>query len=464
MTLRPYQVTLRDEMRLAYRQGSKRVLAVSPTGSGKTCLFALTVKSAAERGSRCTIVVHRAEIIEQISRTLTAVGVKHGFIQAGKSRLEAPVMVASVQTLARRLQEVTPPDFVVVDECHHSVSAQYISMFAAWPNARFLGVTATPERLDGRGLGEVFDRMVLGPSSQWLIDNGFLARPVYYAPKQAIDLSGVRKLAGDFHKGDLDELMAKPTIIGDAISHYRKLANGLPAVAFCVSVAHAEAIAEAFNRFGIPAASIDGSMSPETRKDRVNGLASGAIRVLTSCELISEGFDLPSVGAAILLRPTQSLALHLQQIGRALRPKAPGNAGQAIILDHVSNCLRLGLAEDHREWDLAGRAKRKSREKPPETKQCESCFAIFSGRSCPQCGTERKVVEREIEVADGELVKLDREAAYIRRREEGSCQTLQDFQKLAAARGYARGWAYHRWKARQGRRPAAPVPEPMLIH
>jgi superfamily II DNA or RNA helicase len=423
---------------------------VSPTGSGKTVLFSYITSQVLKRGARVVIVAHRREILDQISGTLSKVSVPHGFIQAGKPMSKQPAMVASIQTLGRRLDQVTTPDLVIIDEAHHSVSKSYVEMFARWPEAKFIGVTATPERLDGKGLGAMFDRMVMGPSVQWLIDNGFLAKPVYYAPKHTPDLSSVSKVAGDFDRAETEEIIDTPRITGDAVTHYRKFCPNQRAVAFCISVAHAQHVADQFCAAGVPAASIDGTLEPEVRSKRVEDLTAGKILVLTSCELISEGFDLPAVNAAILLRPTHSLSMHLQQLGRALRP-FPGKT-HAVILDHVGNCLRHGLAEQERAWDLEGREKRKSKSRPVETKQCSKCFAIFAGTACPQCGAEREVSPREVEQVDGELQRLSIEdiaAKREERREEGKCRTLEDFRALAARRGYKPGWAYFRWQARK---------------
>jgi superfamily II DNA or RNA helicase len=449
MELRPYQNQLAQDIRSAFGSGAKRPLAVSPTGSGKTVLFSYITNQVLQRGSRVIIVAHRKEILEQISATLKRVDVPHGFIQSGKFMAQQSAMVASIQTLARRFDKVPEPDLVIIDEAHHGVSKSYIEMFATWPNAKFIGVTATPERLDGKGLGAVFDRMVIGPTVGWLIENGFLARPVYYAPREAVDLSGVSKLAGDYNLGEAAEVVDTPKITGDAVTHYRRFCPNQRAVAFCISVAHSQHVAAQFEAAGIPAASIDGQLDQETRKKRVEDLTAGRILVLTSCELISEGFDLPTVNAAILLRPTMSLSMHLQQLGRALRPY-PGKS-HAVILDHVGNCLRHGLAEQDREWDLDGREKRKAKSKPVETKQCSKCFAIFAGTACPQCGTARVIAPRDIDEVDGELQRLSIEDIARKRderREEGMCRTLDDFRALAARRGYKPGWAFFRWKAR----------------
>jgi superfamily II DNA or RNA helicase len=450
MELRPYQNQLANDIRGAFGSGANRPLAVSPTGSGKTVLFSYITSQVLKRGSRVIIIAHRREILDQISATLKRVGVPHGFIQAGKSTSTQPAMVASIQTLARRLDTIPAPDLVIIDEAHHSVSKSYVQMFAAWPTAKFIGVTATPERLDGKGLGAMFDRMVMGPSVQWLIDNGFLAQPVYYAPREVVDLSQVHTIAGDFDRSETEEIVDTPRITGDAVTHYVRFCNRQRAVAFCISVAHAQHVADTFNSCGIPSASIDGTLDPEVRKQRVEDLTAGKILVLTSCELISEGFDLPAVNAAILLRPTQSLSMHLQQVGRALRPY-PGKAN-AIILDHVGNCLRHGLAEQERDWDLSGREKRLKKSSLVETKQCSKCFAIFAGTVCPQCGSQREIAAREIEEVDGELQRLSIEDISKKReerREEGKCKTLDDFRALAKQRGYKLGWAFFRWQARQ---------------
>jgi len=458
MQLRPYQTSLIEELRDGFRRGFTRQGLVSPTGSGKTVLFSYVVKNAAAKGLRVWVIAHRAEILDQISATLSVVGVQHGMVRAGEQvEPKQAVQVASIQTLVRRFDQLPSPDFIVIDECHHSTAGQWAKVFAQYPKAKFLGVTATPERLDGRGLGEFFQTLVRGPEVQWLFDYGFLAVPVYYAPKTAIDVSSLRKMAGEFSKQESAELMDKPSITGDAVAHYRKYALGCKAVAFCVNLKHAEHVAEQFRAAGIPSATIDGTLTRDERRQRVADLTAGRVSVLTSCEIVSEGFDLPSVDAAILLRPTASLALHLQQVGRALRV-SPGKQ-QAVILDHVGNCLRHGLAEERREWSLeGGSAKKRKKDDLLDTRQCEKCYAVFTGTSCPQCGEERVSKARELEQREGELEALDAEkvaASRMRLREEGKAQTLADLMALAKQRGYRAGWAIHRFNARKQRHSAA---------
>ena len=419
------------------------------TGGGKTVIFSFITKHSVQKGNRVMIIAHRSEILGQISRTLKTVGVDHGMIQSGvRSDPSKMVHVASVQTLVNRFDDLPAPDFIVLDEAHHAAAGTWVKVFARYHQARYLGVTATPERLDGRGLNEFFDRLVLGPSVQWLIDNKFLARPRYFAPQVTPDLSAVRKMAGDFSKAESEAIMDKPSITGDAVAHYKRHLYPRTAVAFCVSLAHAEHVAECFRSSGVPAAVIDGKLSDDERTKRVTDLASGQIKVLVSCELISEGFDLPSTGGAILLRPTASLSMCLQQIGRALRPKADGS--EAVILDHVGNVLRHGLAEEPREWTLEGRvAKKRTKEAVLETRQCTTCFCIFAGLKCPECGVERASKVREIEQREGELRELEvQKMAEAReaRIQVGRAQSYEDLVAIEKARGYKRGWAFHRWR------------------
>jgi len=443
VNLRPYQQQLITAIRLQYQLGHRKVLAVLPTGGGKTVIFSHIAQSAARKGNRVLIAVHRQELLDQACRSLP---MPHGVIAANRAMdLSAAVQVASVQTLARRLHKL-PRDFfqlIVVDEAHHSNAGTWAQVIEHFRSAHLLGVTATPCRGDGRGLGEWYQAMVEGPSAAWLTDHGFLARARVLAPP-GFDTTGLRKRMGDFDTREAEQRVG--TIMGDCLSHYRKHLSGQTAIAFCCSVAHAEAVAALFMGAGIPAASIDGSMDGATRRDLLQALGTGRIKVLTSCALIGEGVDVPSVGGCILLRPTQSVSLHLQMIGRCLRP-SPGKA--AVILDHVGNTLRLGHHLEPREWTLEGIAKR-DREKAPSVKVCPQCFAAMASqvRQCLECGHQFAPEVRELQQVDGELVEL---AARERKREQGGAQSLQDLIALGQQRGYKNpvAWAKHVLAARQ---------------
>lgn len=451
MLLRPYQNASAEDIRNALRQGHSRVCLQSPTGSGKTVLFSYITHGASTKGKTVTILAHRSEILDQISRALTESGTPHGMIQSGKSgNFMLPVQVASVQTLVHRLDSIPEPDMLIIDECHHTPSATYTKILATWKKAKVLGVTATPCRTDGKGLKDYYDILINGPQVQWLIDEGYLARPIYYAPRNPVDVSSLHKQAGDYVKSEAAELMDKPTITGDLISHYRKYADGLRAVAFCVNLKHAENVAAAFKVAGIPSISIDGKLSPQERKARLDALRSGSVKMLTSCDLIGEGLDIPAIDCAVLARPTMSKGLHFQQVGRALR-MTTGKV-HAIILDHVGNTLRHGLVETPTEWTLEGRVKRRGQaddEPAVKIKTCPECYAIYGGGSiCPQCGVE-SVKEREIAVVEGELVRLTDAQRYDmereRKREEAACGSYEDWAALGKKRGNKPGWAYFRW-------------------
>jgi DNA repair protein RadD len=346
---------------------------------------------------------------------------------------------------------------VLVHNCHHAAAGTWGKILAAFPKAIRLGFTATPERLDGKGLASAFDCMVKGPEVGWLIENQFLTQPKYYAPPNQLNLDGMTVRAGDYAKDEVSAAVDKPSITGDAVSHYRRLCDGLPAVAFCASVAHAEHVAQAFTDAGYRAATIDGTLDRQERRARVRGLADGSIQVLTSCEIISEGFDIPSVTAAILLRPTKSLGMHLQQVGRVLRI-AP-NKPHAIILDHVGNCLRHGLAEEEREWSLEGRKKRKKKvgddDDAPPVRQCPKCYACHvPAPHCPECGHTYEMKPREIEQKDGELVELNLAwMAKQRKQEQGQARTFEDLVALGIKRGMKRAtvgfWAARIMQARK---------------
>ena len=462
--LRPYQQSCIQAIREAYRSGSKWPLLVAPTGAGKTLIFCFIAASVRARGKSVWILTHRNELIEQTSRALLAQGVEHGVIDAEKSpQYFLPAQVASIQTLHRRLDRIPfAPDMIIVDEAHHATSRTWREVLEHYPNAARLGVTATPRRMDGRGLGDVFDTMIRGPLTSELIGMGFLSKPRYFAPPTDLDLSEIKTLGGDYNLGQAADAMDKRVITGCAIDHYRRICDGQPAVAFCVTVAHAEHVAAEFNSVGIPAGVIDGKLSRQDRHQRVMDLANGKIKVMCSCEIVNEGFDLPVVSAAILLRPTQSIGLHRQQLGRVLR-LAPGK-DCAFIVDHVGNLERHGLAEEEPEWTLEGRARGlKAKLQPPTivNKTCPQCYCVHApGPSCPQCGhiyvaeanAPQQVKGELVELTDEQKAKLAATRSFKARLAQA--RTREDVLKLAIEQGYHPRWTDHYMAARERYRQA----------
>ncbi len=464
--LRSYQTDSVQGVRASYRAGRRAPLLVLPTGAGKTVTFSYIAHGVQCRGKRVLILAHRRELIRQASRKLADAGVPHGVIAPGFTGTSDLVQVASVQTLARRIETLPSFDLVVIDEAHHAIAGQYARIIAAQPNARLLGVTATPERLDGRGLGihagGCFDDMVLGPSVADLIAQGYLTPARVYAPAEKPNLSGVRTKGGDFDVKQLEERVNVATITGDVVAHYGRFAAGLPTIAFCITVQHAQDVAASLRAAGWRAVCGHGGMSPRDRDSAINGLATGDVQILTTCDLVSEGLDVPAVSAAILLRPTKSLGLYLQQVGRGLRP-APGKQ-HLVVLDHAGCTAVHDMPDAPRDWSLAGRPKANAE---PSTMQCPECLAVQRlARKCALCGfafgsdDDEEREGRELFHEDGDLVEMDEER--IARLRAGRLRDLltgqesrRELEQIAWARGYKPGWVHKVLQDRQLERGAA---------
>jgi DNA repair protein RadD len=442
--LRPQQNIAMQSIRDAYAQGFKAPLLVAPCGFGKTVVFSAMAESAERRRKRVLILCHRVELVDQIVATLKDFGVQPDIIAAGfrrgsgRSRAgNRSIAVASVQTLVRRLDQYPAPTLITVDECHHAVSAQWSTVIRKFPEAKLLGVTASPIRGDSRGLGAMFDKLILGPTVTELTDSGLLARARIFAPP-TVDTSGLHMRAGEYKTEESEALMDKPAITGDAFSHYEQHAKGKPALAFCTSVAHSHHVAEHLRRKDVAAVALDGSTDRQIRRMAVDDFRRGAIRVLAQCDLANEGFDIPGVHCGIFLRPTASLGLWIQQMGRCMRI-APGKR-EAIFLDHVGNTTRLGLPTDERDWQLSADTVR-AKKKTPGVRVCLKCFAASPAyaKACGECGAVFPVKAREeLEQRDGTLVEITPEelARKRERREQGMAQTRE--QLLAVAR--IKGW------------------------
>lgn len=451
--LRPYQSGALDAVRNAYRENCRAPLLVAPTGSGKTCMFAEITRSAAKRGKRVLLLAHRIELVDQIIAALTEADTPCDVIAAGYGRRRGSVIVASVQTLVRRLENVPAPDLIIIDEAHHVASGNtWSKVLAEWPNAHRLGVTATPVRLDGRGLGENFDRMIMGPTVAELTAQGFLAPARMFAPP-SMDTSELHMRHGEYVHAEVEALADKPSITGDALTHYRKYAAGKPAIVFCTSIAHAEHVATQFREGGFQAASLNGGTAPEIRRRAMDEFRRGVLQVMASCDLFGEGLDVPGIHVGILLRPTASMGLYLQQVGRCLRV-APGKE-QAVILDHAGNVSRFGLPTDPRDWALTY-DETKRRAKPSiSIRVCPKCWAASSARArvCTNCGKEFEVEARKIEEREGELAEITPEMLERRRarQDQGRARSLDELRAFAKMKGYANGWAMRVWAARQAK-------------
>ena len=472
VTLRPYQESAIRELHARIASGRRRIVVVAATGSGKTVIFAHVVADTVARGQLVLVVAHRRELIQQTYEKLLHAGLQEhqvGVVMAtdARRRPTAPVQVASIDTLRHRPKP--PADLVIVDEAHRELARSYREMRAHYPDAVHLGFTATPYRADNRGLGEFYEDLLLVASIRELIDQGYLVEPrVFTVPAERLpNLAGVRVRAGDYAQDQLDEAVDQAKLVGDIVEHWLRHAGGVRTVAFAVSVKHSRHIAERFREGGIAAEHLDGSTPTPERDAILARIERGETRVVSSCGVLSEGWDQPSVKCAVLARPTKSTGLYLQQAGRILRP---WQGERAIILDHAGCAREHGLPQDEREFSLEPRPKRK-RGEPIDVpiRVCDGCQAVLPARIrvCPECGllfAEPRPMPTE---AEGELVEATQREEP---RGDGSPKhkargdwdrTLQrtffeQMRALARAQKKDESWVVERFVGRYG---APPPPE-----
>jgi len=447
-----YQFDLLHQIVRAIGLGYTRILVQLATGGGKTHLAKALIGGA----DTAQFVVHRKELIEQTSKSFAAAGLGHSFVASDKPMdIDAGLLLCGIATLARRLGVVLPPRLALWDEVHHAVSATWSDVMRSYPDDTIhIGLTATPERLDGRGLGEFFQIMLCGPSTAELIRRGFLSPFDYYAPSLP-DLSGAST------DQQAEAIMDQPDLIGDMVDHYLRLASGQPGIVFAHSIEHSRHLVDAYKAAGVRAAHIDGEMSTKERERIDRMFREREFDILSNCSLLGEGYDVPGVVYVGLGRRTQSLSLYLQMAGRALRT-AEGKS-RAIICDHASNVFTHGFPDDEREWSLAGRlglAATGVNDDADPVRQCLACYRAYPSRlkACPGCGETQATSPRQIKEQAGELVRLEREAlaerkaeekkaaARKRKAEESECKSEAEFRALAVARGYDNP---HAWASRQ---------------
>lgn len=419
-------------------------------GSGKTAIFAYMADKSQGKGNTVWFLVHRKELLDQTIATFDRFGIQRNTILVG--------MVATLaNALEKHPEQYKAPDFIVIDECHHITARTYQRILERFPKAFVVGLTATPSRLDGKPLKDCFDDMVVGITAKELIAQGYLSPYRYFAPSVA-DLSALKRKGKDFDPQQAAELLSTRVVFGDVITNYRKYADGLQTICYCSSVKHSESVAEAFRAVGINAVHFDGN-TPKSERERItDDFRAGKIKILCNVDLISEGFDCPDCECCILLRPTMSLTLFIQQAMRCMRPK---EGKTAIILDHVNNYKRHGLPDDDREWSLNSVPKPEKEYNTDGTlqiRQCSKCFATYrptSAKKCPYCGAAEELTRQEIknikQIELEEIKESKRKEADDKVKEYKSakdCRTLQELFAFAKMRGYKPQWAYVQAKQR----------------
>jgi len=414
--LRPYQATAVESALQALTTSGSAVLQM-PTGAGKTKAATEIIK---RHNKPVWFICHRQEIERQAAEAFTAAGIDFGIVSPrAELDYDKPVQIVSVASL--RLHNLPPPSLVIWDECHHVPAPSWARLHKALSAARHLGLTATPERLDGKGLSDWFKELVVGPSIEALVSQGFLSPFRYFAPSDP-DLTAAKLQAGDYKKCDADKAMNTPVLIGDAVAEYNRVANGKKAIAFCTSREASKALADRFNAVGIPARHVDGETDDRDRRAAIDSIKSGSIKILCNVEVFTEGFDVPGIEAAILMRPTKSPTLLLQMIGRALRFVEDKTA---IIMDHAGLHRDHGWFADEWQWSIEGgaaKARRQANVRGP--RRCPECKEVRAEREpvCT-CGYEFST-GREIGEYDGVLTE-------VRGVVPEGCVTVSDFARFA---------------------------------
>ena len=432
MELRPYQQDLINRTRREIANGKKSICVVLGCGGGKSVIQGMIAASATAKGNRVLFIVHRQELCEQITGTFQMCGVDFNLCS-----------VCMVATLAHRLDKIKPPKIIITDEAHHGMAATYRKIYEYFPDALRLGFTATPCRLGSGDLGEIFDSLVEGVSTQWLIENHYLAPYKYYSIKLA-DVSGVRTSHGEYNQADLAELMEKSTIYGSTVDEYIRLADGKRTIVYLASVEASKQTAAEFQSRGISAAHLDGATDKTARAETIEKFRNGEITVLCNVDLFGEGFDVPDCECVVLVRPTKSLTLYIQQSMRSMRYK-PNKT--ALIIDLVANCYTHGLPDDVREWTL--KAKKRGGKNTVTIRECPECFYVMPASviTCPECGyqfTPKEHKERE---------QLDMQMKEINRSEMLAAKPYDYFKKIKTfdemvafqkAKKYKFAWVLHK--------------------
>ena len=438
LKLRDYQEELVNGIKQSMIAGNHSIIVQSPPRSGKTVVMAHIAKGATDKGNKVLFFSHRKEINEQVYKTFEANDVNMELVTIG-----------GVQSLVRKLDKLPKPTIILIDEAHHSKASSYKKIIDYFPNAYKLLFTGTPVRLDGSGFDDIAEAIVLGKSVKWLQEHGRIAPFKYYAPLM-INESALKKRAGEFTKGSVDETM-KTVIYGDVIKHYEKLAKGKQAIVYTHSVEVSENVSKAFNEAGYNSIAVSGKTPREARETAMRAFRNGDLKIMVNCELFTEGIDLPNVDVCIMLRPTQSLSLYLQFAMRALNPR---EGKTAIIIDHVGNVERFGLPNQDREWSLQGIVKKKQTAKigEPTVRVCEKCFATFwsSERTCPDCGFTNPPTAKEIEIMrEAELTEINEQKQQkIKKRVEtyitaDMCRNMDELKEYRDQHGYKNGWVWY---------------------
>ncbi|UXR70273.1 DEAD/DEAH box helicase [Staphylococcus sp. IVB6246] len=391
-------------------------------------------RRATNKGNKVLFCVHRIELVNQIKNTFRLNNVDMDLCHVG--------MVQTIKNRVKRGAE-PEPSIILVDEAHHSLAKTYLDIFEAFPDAYVFGFSATPCRLNGRGFTDVFTDLIPGKTVKWLIDNKRLA-PFKYYSVNLLDANQLKTAStGDYRADSITNAM-KTTIYGDAVENYKKFADGKKTIIYTHNVESSKQVAEKFNQSGYKALQVDGKTSKTERDAAMQAFRNNEVNILVNAELYGEGVDVPDCHCVILLRPTKSLTLFIQQTMRAMRYQ-PNKT--AIIIDHVGNYMRHGLPNTEHDWQIhfKGRKKKRSKENTIMAKECPECLSVIPAAhsECPYCGYEWPPLEREDYKVDenAELEEVGSSFVLEMRKPE-DCKSVEELYEVARNLGYKPGWAY----------------------
>ncbi len=462
MKLRDYQEESIIALRKSIASGKRKPILVSPTGSGKTRVATEIVKSAVEKGKWVLFLAPRRELIYQTVETFKRNGIDAGMIMAGEPRsMFSKVQVASFDTLhARGIRSdkmmMPKADVIIADECHLSISKSRTDIIGHYHDKIVIGLTATPARGDGKGLGRIYDDLVQVTNIRDLTEKGYLVPVKYYAPTD-IDLAGVKQTKSDYVVSDLGKIMDKKSLIGDIYSNWKRIAGDKKTVIFCTTRAHSRHVRDEFLSHGIKAEHLDGETPPEERKQILARVDSGETQVLCNVFVASYGLDIPSLECVVLARPTKNITLYHQICGRALRISE--GKDHAIVIDHAGAIKQHGFVDDYVPWTLEDKDVRELKDKiqkekkEPKEIKCPACGSMFKGsRICPSCGHTLILKGKEVPVHEAELQEVVLEGKQANRKEswDQKQQFMSELKGYAMKKGYKQGWAAYQYKLKYG--------------
>lgn len=456
LKLRDYQQTIVNNCRDAFKNGYKKLCCVLPCGAGKTAIFCYLayLNTLKKPSNRVLILLHRKELLKQTEDAFKAFQISTDHIN-----------IAMIQSFKNTLKTgVKPYSLIIIDECHHATSSTFQHVLSAYSGVPLIGFTATPARLDGKPLGEIFDRLIIGVNYAYLIEHNYLVDYDYFSPDLNFDFSEWKLKSGDFDTTDNALHLDKKAIYGDILKYIdlRK-----KTIIYSPTVEYSKKLELQINEFfkSSVAREFNGTTTQPERDKIIDDFKNDRIKILINVDLIGEGFNVPSCDCVFLLRATQSLTLYIQQAGRALRSDPQNPNKRASIFDFVGNIYRFGFPDAPRSWSLSAPIKNTHRHETVHDsltiKTCPNCLRSFipsqmlPNRLCPFCNAPVPLNVREIQISEKkELALIKKNQLIAKRHELGRCRSFQQLKKLGESRGYAHPaqWAFYILKNRKNKK------------